>query len=89
MRHYGLSEARVRRVIHSPARIEEGIAKDTVAMMQRTGPAPKGHEIWVMFQDKGSERRIISAWRYPGQSKTRGGLPPEVAREIMAAILQI
>ncbi|RJQ28455.1 hypothetical protein C4571_03730 [Candidatus Parcubacteria bacterium] len=34
MRQYGLSEARVKRVIHSPKRTEEGIAPKTVGMMQ-------------------------------------------------------
>lgn len=36
MRFYRLSEARVKRVIHSPKRIEEGIAPKTIAMMQPT-----------------------------------------------------
>ena len=53
MRFYGLSEQRVLRIIHSPRRIEEGIAPKTIAMMQ---PASlKGlnnwtQEIWVMVQ---------------------------------------
>ena len=34
MRFYGLSEQRVRRVIHSPRRIQEGIAPHTIAIMQ-------------------------------------------------------
>ena len=34
MNFYRLSEGRVRRVLHSPMRIEEGIAEDTIAMMQ-------------------------------------------------------
>lgn len=69
MNFYRLSEARVRRVMHSPKRVEEGIAEKTVAMMQ---PAGNGkHEIWVMFQDAGKKRKVISAWRYPGISKPR------------------
>jgi len=80
-----LSESRVLRVIHSPHRIEEGVAEKTVAMMQRTGKAPKGHEIWTMFQDRGVERRVISAWRYPGVSPKRGPLPKEVTEEIAGA----
>lgn len=56
MRFYRLSEARVRRVIHSPRRVEEGIAPDTVAMMQPTSFTGSGartdwkQEIWVMAQ---------------------------------------
>ncbi len=69
MGFYRLSEARVRRVLHSPARTEEGIAPKTWASMQ---PAGNGkHEIWVMYQDVGSKRKIISAWRYPGRTKPR------------------
>lgn len=69
MNFYHLSEARVRRVLHSPKRVEEGIAEKTVAMMQ---PAGNGkHEIWIMLQDAGRRRKIISAWRYPGISKPR------------------
>jgi hypothetical protein len=34
MHFYKLSEGRVRRVLQTPKRIEEGVAPDTVAMMQ-------------------------------------------------------
>ncbi|MBI4086102.1 MAG: hypothetical protein HY433_02585 [Candidatus Liptonbacteria bacterium] len=51
MRFYGLSEARLRRVIRSPHRIEEGIAPDTVAMMQSAGSAKHPYEIWLMIQE--------------------------------------
>jgi len=81
MAFYKLSESRVRHVLHTPKRIEEGIAPKTLAMMQpgsvkKAGPrgAEKeswSQEIWVMFQDSVKERRIISAWRYPGVTKQR------------------
>ncbi len=48
MRFYHLSEQRVRRVLHSPLRIEEGIAPGTVAMMQRAG-GKKPYELWAML----------------------------------------
>jgi hypothetical protein len=67
MQFYKLSPMRVRRVLHSPKRIEEGVAPKTVAMMQ----AAQSHEIWVMFQDGPKGRTIISAWRYPGVTKAR------------------
>ncbi len=54
MRHYGLSPARVRRVLHAPRRTEEGIAPDTTAMMQPASLKTKDtwtQEIWVMVQD--------------------------------------
>ncbi|MBI5421329.1 MAG: hypothetical protein HZA35_03410 [Parcubacteria group bacterium] len=50
MQFYQLSEARVKRVIRFPERIEEGIAPDTVACMQKAGSTKKPHEIWAMYQ---------------------------------------
>ena len=79
MMFYGLSPMRVRRVLHSPKRIEEGVAPKTVAMMQpasqkRTalGKESWSQELWVMVQDTPNQRKVISAWRYPGMSKVRG-----------------
>ena len=113
MAFYRLSEQRVMRVIHSPKRIEEGVAPKTVAMMQpasiktaaarpafsaysaavvsamKSGKAAAdrsvsgnlgsdakketwSQEIWVMVQDVGRQRKIISAWRYPGMTKPKG-----------------
>jgi hypothetical protein len=77
MRYYRLSESRVRRVLHSPKRIEEGVAPKTVAMMQPAALTRIGdkenwtQEIWVMVEDKKSIRKVISAWRYPGRTKPR------------------
>jgi len=28
-------------------------------------------EIWVMVQDIGKERKIVSAWRYPGMTRPK------------------
>ncbi len=83
MRYYRLSESRVRRVLHSPKRVEEGVAPRTLAMMQPSSIKTAGgrlgstqtetwtQEIWVMVQDKKGVRKVISAWRYPGKSKPR------------------
>jgi len=83
MGYYKLSRQRVRSVISSPKRLEIGVAPKTVAAMQPTSlknaPGRAGarkeekwnQEIWVMFQDAGKERKIISAWRYPGMTKPR------------------
>ncbi|MEK9180288.1 MAG: hypothetical protein AAB897_02655 [Patescibacteria group bacterium] len=83
MGFYKLSEQRVRHVLNSPKRVEEGIAPKTMAMMQpasvKTSAGRPGtgkeetwnHEIWVMLQDEKSRRKIISAWRYPGRTKPR------------------
>jgi hypothetical protein len=57
MRHYGLSESRVKRIIHTPKRIEEGIAPKTVAMMQPAGSKKNPYELWVMIQVVAPKRR--------------------------------
>ncbi|MDE2018936.1 MAG: hypothetical protein KGJ13_01165 [Patescibacteria group bacterium] len=91
MKFYKLSRQRVLRVLHSPKRIEEGVAPKTVAAMQpasvkmarvrSSGAAPEGRpretwnqELWVMVEDTAKERKIISAWRYPGMSKPRSAI---------------
>ncbi len=87
MRFYRLSEARVKRVIHSPRRVEEGVAPNTVAMMQpnvtvgNRGQEKWKQEIWVMVEEPLSKAKsqnkgmkIISAWRYPGVTKSRSAV---------------
>lgn len=86
MRFYGLSEARVKRIVNSPGRIEEGIAPKTIAMMQSAGSTKHPHELWVMVQDVARRRKVISAWRYPGKTKPGDPLPPEILREIKMAL---
>jgi hypothetical protein len=74
---YRLSEGRVRRVLNTPKRIEEGVAPKTIAMMQPSSMKTAttwSQEIWVMVQDAGSKRKVISAWRYPGVTKPRAVL---------------
>lgn len=71
MRFYNLSESRVKRILRAPKRIEEGVAPDTVAMMQVAGTPKNPYEIWVMVENEKTQKKIISAWRYPGQSKPR------------------
>ncbi len=80
MRFYGFSEQRVKRIIHSPKRIEEGIAPKTIAMMQPAGSVKHPYEIWVMIQDMKGKRKIISAWRYPGVTKPRDRISFELLR---------
>jgi hypothetical protein len=88
MRFYGLSENRIKRVIKNPYRTEEGIAPNTIAVMQPVSTKKKENkvswrqEIWVMFQKSGSRIKIISAWRYPGKSPERNPIPPEIIREL-------
>ena len=86
MRFYGLSESRLKRVISYPKRIEEGIAPDTVAMMQSAGSEKHPYEIWLMIQDEKKRRKVISAWRYPGKTKPGQPLPEEILKEIKSVI---
>lgn len=51
MRQYGLSEQRVRSVLHTPKRKEDGVAPNTSAVMQSTGTKKHPSEVWVMYQD--------------------------------------
>ncbi len=71
MRYYHFSEQRVKRVFNSPKRVEEGIAPNTIAMMQVAGSKKHPYEIWVMFQETKIRRKVISAWKYPGRTKPR------------------
>lgn len=48
MRHYRLSESRLKRIIRHPARVEEGVLEDAIACMQPSG-GKKYSEIWVMY----------------------------------------
>ena len=67
MRYYGLGEGRLRRILRVPDRREEGIAPNTIALMQFDG-IKKQKEIWLMYQLAGKKKKMISAWRYPGIS---------------------
>jgi len=66
---YGLSAQRIIRVIRAPLRIVEGVAKNTIAVMQpsSTRKGEKGdkiwkQEIWVMYQIKkmSGEKRVVT-----------------------------
>ena len=81
MRYYALSEQRVRRVLKTPSRIEEGVALETIALMQRAGSKKHPYEIWVMVKDEKARRKIISAWRYPGITHPGEPLPEEILKE--------
>lgn len=64
MKYYGLSEQKVLGIIRRPQRKEEGIVKNTVAVMQPVSPKldEKGKkiwktEIWAMYQIKKNRDR--------------------------------
>jgi hypothetical protein len=58
MKFYVLSETRLKRVLRSPDRIEEGIAPRTIAAMQRSGSSKKPSEIWLMYQRKAKSAKL-------------------------------
>jgi hypothetical protein len=87
MRYWSLSEARVKRVLHSPLRSEVGIAQGTVAVLQAAGSKKHPYEIWVMLNERGKERKVISAWRYPSRTKPGAPLPPEIMKELREALI--
>lgn len=68
MKQYGLTAQRVLRVVKNPQRVEEGIVKNTIAVMQpaslrtKEGKRVWSSEIWAMYQIKRktqSEKRKI------------------------------
>lgn len=91
LRHYRLTEARIKRVIRYPTRIEESIVAGAVACMQ-PAEGKQYSEIWAMYvlvkakvknqKSKGGQIKIITAWRYPGKSPERDPVPIEILREI-------
>ncbi len=89
LRHYRLTESRIKRVIRYPSRIEESIVEGAVACMQ-PAEGKNYSEIWVMYvllnarrkDKKIKQMKIITAWRYPGKSPERNPIPVEVLREI-------
>ena len=58
MKQYGLTAQRILRVVKNPQRTEEGIVKNTIAVMQPTSLSTKNgkrvwtREIWAMYQVK-------------------------------------
>ncbi len=84
-----LSKSRVRRAMHSPDRIEKGIAEGTIAMMKKERSAKKEYEVWVMIIDKDFVRQIISAWKYPGITRPGEPLPEAIVAEIDIAIQKL
>jgi len=114
MMQYGLSGQRVIRVIRAPKKIIEGVAKNTIAVMQpssvrknSSGEDIWSQEIWAMYQigkNKGLniksfgkiniktnnyQIKIISAWRYPGVSSQKSGLPEEILSEMSEAGIEV
>lgn len=81
MLHYRISEQKVKTILKSPDRKEEGIALKTMAVMKRNDTPKRKEELWVMFQQVSgikyqvSKIKIISTWRYPGVSPKGKAIP--------------
>jgi len=64
MRQYGLSEQKVRSVIRNFDRKEEGIVKNTIAVMQPVSPKIVDgkktwkKELWVMYQERSKNNKL-------------------------------
>jgi hypothetical protein len=62
MKQYGLTAQRILRVVKNPRRVEEGIVKNTIAVMQpaslrtKEGKRVWSQEIWAMYQIKGKRK---------------------------------
>lgn len=86
MQYYGLTAQRILRVIKNPARVEDGVAENTVAVMQPASVNRKtgkwSSEIWAMYQLVNGQTKIISAWRYPGVSPKRNYVPEDIMEAV-------
>ncbi len=67
MLQYRILPQKIKTILHSYNRKEEGIAPKTVAVMKRNDTPKRKEEMWVMYQQAG-KIKIISVWRYPGVS---------------------
>lgn len=86
MRYYGLTEGLLRRILKSPHRRQKGIAPKTIALMQ-SARTKKPSEIWLMYQQAGQKKKMISAWRYPGISPK--GEPVPIPDDILEFLKKI
>jgi len=84
MFYYAIGEGRLRRILKTPNRREEGIAPNTTALMQKAG-TKNPSEIWLMYQQEGKKRKMISAWRYPGISPKGKEIP--IPEDIMEELM--
>lgn len=89
MLYYGISPQKIKTILKSHDRHEEGVAENTHAVMKRNDTSKRKEEVWVMYANelKGRGRMLkvfISTWRYPGISKPGKKIP--IPDEILAEI---
>lgn len=91
MRQYGLSKQKILGILRKPERVEQAIVPGLVAAMKTNKiffkekkidikkalwqPKRAPGEIWVMYKENDQEKKIVSAWRYPGISKPGEEIP--------------
>jgi ribosomal protein L44E len=75
MLQYRIMPQKIKTILKTHDRKEEGIAPKTVAVMKRNDTPKRKEELWVMYQKLGNRvkglgfrMKIISVWRYPGIS---------------------
>jgi len=82
MKYYRLSERKLRNLFYNYKRKEAGVALNTIALMQPAG-TKRPTEIWLMYQQDGQKKKIITAWRYPGiSSKKEIPVPENILKEL-------
>lgn len=57
MLFYRLSEQKIKPILKSPDRREEGIAPNTIAVMKRNDTKKRQEEIWIMYADASSPKK--------------------------------
>jgi hypothetical protein len=88
MKHYGISESLVKRIIRYPDRIEEAIVEDLIAAMKKTN-SNKFPEVWTMYtpiKEDSGKIKVITAWKFPGESSSRDPIPQSVIDEVRSII---
>ncbi len=60
MLFYRISEQKIKSILRSPDRKEEGIAPDTLAVMKRNDKPSKKEELWVMYAQKSKDESDIA-----------------------------
>ena len=84
MLFYRIPETKIKTILKSPDRHEEGVALNTAAAMKRNDKLKRKEEIWIMYQKHGIKHVMISAWRYPGKSQP--GKPIPIPNDILEEI---
>jgi len=98
MLQYRILPQKIKTILKTHDRKEEGIAPKTVAVMKRNDTPKRKEEMWVMYQlaarqanskfqipnFKTDKIKIISVWRYPGVSPKgkRIEIPEDTLKEL-------